>query len=481
MKQLPLQIPRFDASALPFAEVRSPYSGELLAEVQLADEAALDAALTAAHTTFHSETSQTPGYIRRERLERAAALLERQVESFAQGIADEGGKPLRDARVEAERAVRTLRLAAEEATRMSGETIPMDRAPGTEHRMAWTMREPLGVVVAISAFNHPLNLIAHQVGPALAMGNAVVVKPASQTPISCARLLDLLDEAGFSRASIIAVPCRGATAERLVRDSRTRFLSFIGSEEVGWHLRSILNPGARFSLEHGGEAAVIVDETADLDRVVPALVKGAFYHAGQVCISVQRIIAHRRVREELEQRLVEATSKLQVGDPRLETTDVGPLISVADQNRVDDWVRRAQEGGGRLLCGGRKLPHQCFQPTLVADPPLESELMTREVFGPVAALTSFETESEAIGFVNTSDNPFQSAVFAQDVDRAFRMARALNAHAVIVNDHSAFRVDWMPFGGRERAGFGMGGVRESCLELSRPKLVVVNLAPPAKE
>jgi acyl-CoA reductase-like NAD-dependent aldehyde dehydrogenase len=351
----------------------------------------------------------------------------------------------------------------------------MDRAPGSESRLAFTTREPIGVVVAISAFNHPVNLIAHQVAPALAMGNSVVVKPATQTPLSCLRLVAIFRECGFPEDAVIAAPCRGADAERLVRDARTRFLTFIGSEDVGWHLRSILNPGARCALEHGGEAAAVVDETADLARAVPALVKGAFYHAGQVCISVQRIYAHRAIRGELEARLVEAAAKLRVGDPVDPATDVGPLISAADQERVHDWVARATARGGKLRLGGKKLANQCHEVTVVADPPEDSELVVREVFGPIVSVMEFEDEDDVVRRVNATRNPFQSAVFAQDVDRALRLARAIDANAIIVNDHSAFRVDWMPFGGRDRAGLGLGGVPDSCREMSRQKLVVVNV------
>ncbi len=470
----PLSIPGF-AGRGSLHEVRSPYDGTLLARVELAGKEALDAAMSAAAGAFAEETSRDSGWKIRERLEWAAALVEKEAESLALGIAQEGGKSLVDARVEVVRAARTIRLSAEEATRRGGETLPMDKAPGTERRIAFTMREPIGVVVAISAFNHPVNLIAHQVAPALAMGNSVVVKPASQTPLSCLRLVAIFRECGFSARAVIAAPCRGADAEHLVRDARTRFLTFIGSEDVGWRLRSILNPGARFSLEHGGEAAVVVDESADLARAVPALVKGAFYHAGQVCISVQRIYAHRSVRAELESRLVEAAAKLRVGDPTDPKTDVGPLISAADQERVHEWVARAVARGGKLRLGGGKLAHQCHEVTVVADPPDDSELIAREVFGPVVSVLEYQDEADVARGVNATRNPFQAAVFTRDVDRAFRLARAIDANAVIVNDHSAFRVDWMPFGGRDRAGFGLGGVPDACREMSRPKLVVVNV------
>jgi len=220
---------------------------------------------------------------------------------------------------------------------------------------------------------------------------------------------------------------------------------------------------------------VIVDESADLDRAVPALVKGAFYHAGQVCISVQRIYAQARVRAELERRLVEESRKLEVGDPTKSSTAVGPLISEKDVDRIHSWVENAVQRGAKLLLGGHPLANQCYEVTVLADPPSDSEVVTKEIFGPVVSVLSFDDLDDAVKKVNASRNPFQAAVFSQDVDRAFRVARAINANAVIVNDHSAFRVDWMPFGGRENAGFGMGGVHDACREMSRPKLIVMNL------
>jgi acyl-CoA reductase-like NAD-dependent aldehyde dehydrogenase len=457
--------------------LRSPYSGEELAVVEQAGPDALDAAMAAAHQCFWGETSRTPGWRRRERLEKAAEIMEGEAEDLARQIAREGGKPITDARIEVTRAVNTVRLSAEEATCFGGETLPMDKAKGTEHRIAFTVREPIGVVVALSAFNHPVNLIAHQVAPALAAGNSCVVKPASQTPLSAIRMVEIFRESGFPEEAVIATPCPGAAAENLVTDERTKFLTFIGSDEVGWRLKAILNPGARFSLEHGGEAAVVLHESADLDRAVPALVKGAFYHAGQVCISVQRIYVAAPLRDELVRRLVEAADRLTVGDPTKDGTDVGPLISTSDQKRVNEWVREAEARGARVLLGGGTKPHQCHEVTVLADPPADAKVVSHEVFGPVVSILGRPRAEDAIAEVNRSRNPFQAAVFASDVDAAFRVARGINANAVVVNDHSAFRVDWMPFGGRENAGYGMGGVRYAVEEMSREKLIVLNLVP----
>lgn len=456
-------------------ELTSPFSGETLAEVEQAPAAALEAAMEAAHGAFLEHTSRTPGWLRRDWLEKAAELVAAEAEDLALGIAREGGKPLADAQVEVARAIGTIRLSAEEATNLGGETLPMDKAKGPENRLAFTIREPMGVVVALSAFNHPVNLIAHQVAPALAAGNSVVVKPASTTPLSAIRMVEIFREAGFPPEAVICVPCPGAAAEQLVRDRRTRFLSFIGSDDVGWHLKSILNPGARFSLEHGGEAAAVLAKSAEVDRAIPALVKGAFYHAGQVCISVQRIYAHESLREELVERLVKAAAKLVVGDPTDAETDVGPLITAQDQQRVNDWIGKAVDGGAELLHGGNPLPGQCHEVTVLGNPPEDADVVAREVFGPVVSVLGFESEDDVLARVNASVNPFQAAVFAQDVDAAFRLARGINANAVVINDHTAFRVDWMPFGGRENAGHGMGGVRYAVHEMSREKLMVLNL------
>ena len=298
--------------------------------------------------------------------------------------AREGGKPLIDSLVEADRAVDSIRLCVEHLRSQAGEEIPMGRTASSGGRLAFTQFEPIGPVLAFSAFNHPLNLIAHQVGPALAAGCPVVVKPAKATPLSCFRLVQILREAGLPDEwcqPLVTVDLD--VANQMVADPRVAFFTFIGSGEVGWRLRRQLAAGARCSLEHGGVAPVIVAADADLDYAVPLLVKGGFYHAGQVCVSVQRIFADRRIAQALADRIAASAQRLKVGDPTRLETEVGPLIRGEEVTRLDQWVREVVEAGAGLLCGGRVLPNNCYAPTVLFDPPAAARVMRHEVFGPV--------------------------------------------------------------------------------------------------
>jgi acyl-CoA reductase-like NAD-dependent aldehyde dehydrogenase len=324
-------------------------------------------------------------------------------------------------------------------------------------RVAFTQREPIGVVVAVSAFNHPLNLIVHQVGPAIAAGCPVIVKPAGDTPLSCLCLVDILREAGLPPGWCEALVTDDTVATQLVTDRRVGFFSFIGSARVGWMLRSKLAPGARCALEHGGAAPAIVAPDADLDSAVPKLVKGGFYHAGQVCVSVQRIFAHRSIVQTLGARVAEQARRLKVGDPTLPETDVGPLIRKQEVERVDAWVREAIDGGASLLCGGQAISASCYAPTVLLEPPAECKVSTQEVFGPVVCVYAYDELDDAIARANSLPVAFQAAVFTRDHATAMRAYDRLDASAVMVNDHTAFRVDWMPFAGLRESGLGVGG------------------------
>lgn len=474
MSIYPLEIPGYS----PEGELRalnSPFNGELIAEVAQANEEAIECALRTAHNFQQRTFSKVPVWQRADWLHKAAELVKEQVEELAMGIAQEGGKPLKDARVEVLRAVETIKTSADEAKACCGEQVPMDLAKGTENRLAFSIREPIGVVAALSAFNHPVNLIAHQVAPALAAGCCVIIKPASQTPLSSIRLMRIFRQAGFPPESVIVTPCSGAKGEQIVRDGRIQFLTFIGSAEVGWHIRSQLHPGTRFSLEHGGNAAVIVHEDADLERAIPLLTRGAFYHSGQVCISTQRIYVHSAILGEFTELFLQAARELKVGDPCDASTDLGPLITKGDQQRVDAWVKEAVSQGARLVTGGECVFDQSYQVTILRDTTEDMKVMAHETFGPIACIAGYSDLGKAIDNVNNSSNPFQAAIFTQSIDTAFQAARKVNANAFIINDHTAFRVDWMPFGGRENAGQGVGGPKYAIEEMTRPKLIVMNL------
>jgi acyl-CoA reductase-like NAD-dependent aldehyde dehydrogenase len=472
-ERFPLMIPGAAAAAAA-GEVRAPFHRAVIATVEQADRDAAQRAMATAARLFADRDGWLPPARRIEILRRAADLVEAGREALAVEAAREGGKPLVDSLVEADRAVDSIRCAAECLRQQAGEEVPMGRTAATAGRLAFTHHEPRGVVLAFSAFNHPLNLIAHQVAPAIAAGCPVVVKPAKATPLSCFRLVRILREAGLPEEwcqPLVTVDLD--LARDMVSDSRTGFFSFIGSGDVGWGLRRLLPPGARCSLEHGGAAPVVVAADADLDVAVPLLVKGGFYHAGQVCVSVQRVFADRRIARPLAERMAQSAAALCVGDPTLPETDVGPLIRPQEVGRVDEWVREAAEGGAAVLSGGAPLSETCYSPTVLFDPPPESRVMTREVFGPVVCVAPVADVDEAIRRANSLPYAFQAAVFTRDLDTALRATRRLNASAVMVNDHTAFRADWMPFAGLRESGLGVGGIPYTMEDVQIQKMIVL--------
>jgi acyl-CoA reductase-like NAD-dependent aldehyde dehydrogenase len=356
----------------------------------------------------------------------------------------------------------------------SGTEIPMDLNAASAGRLAFTRHEPIGPVVAFSAFNHPLNLIVHQAAAAVAAGCPVVVKPADDTPLSCLRFVELLREAGLPPAWCqMLLADTLADAERLVTDPRVAFFSFIGSAKVGWMLRSKLAPGARCALEHGGAAPLFVAPDADLDLAVPAVAKGGFYHAGQVCVSVQRVYAHRSVAREFAERLAAAADAQTIGDPTLPGTEVGPLIRPAEVERVRDWVEEAVTAGAERLAGGAPLSASCYPCTVLFDPPADAKVSTLEIFGPVVCVYPYDALDEAIARANALPFAFQAAVFTRDLDTALRVYARVAASAVMINDHTAFRVDGMPFAGLRQSGLGVGGIGHSIADMQVEKMMVV--------
>jgi len=340
-------------------------------------------------------------------------------------------------------------------------------------RKAYTTYEPIGVVVAVSAFNHPLNLIVHQIVPAIAVGCPVIVKPATSTPLNCTRFVALVHEAGLPEDWCQLCVCDNEVAEVLVTSEKINFFTFIGSAKVGWWLKSKLAPGVRCALEHGGVAPVIVDKTADMGKTVPSLLKGGFYHAGQVCVSVQRIYAHASIVDDLVKQLADGASKLKVGDPTLEETEVGPLILPREVDRVHAWVSEAITSGATLLVGGQKLSDTTYAPTVLLNPPKEAKVSTMEVFGPVVCVYSYEDYRTAIDGANSLEVAFQAAVYTEDLAFANECIRRLDATAVMVNDHTAFRVDWMPFAGRKSSGYGIGGIGYTMHDMIQLKMAVI--------
>ena len=349
----------------------------------------------------------------------------------------------------------------------------MGQTRASVNRMAFTIREPIGVVVSISAFNHPLNLIIHQTVTAIAVGTPVIIKPALTTPLSCIEFIKILKEAGLPEDWCQCIICKDEDAEILATDSRVNYLSFIGSSTVGWYLRSKLSPGTRCALEHGGVAPVIVEPDADIDELLPAILKGGMYHAGQVCVSVQKVLIHENIIDDVSQRFAVLASKLKVGNPLGKDTEVGPLILPKEVDRVELWVEEAVEKGGSLLCGGMRISDTCFEPTVILNPPHDVKVSTLEIFGPVVCLYSYSSLAEAIKIANSLPTAFQASVFTKNIDNAMEVVNNINASAVMINDHTAFRVDWMPFGGRDVSGIGIGGIPYTMNEMTREKLIVI--------
>ena len=462
------------ATASGVVSVKSPFNGAEVGSVESVDAAAIDMALSRASQLFQDKGQWLSAAARIEILERLADLMAEQAERLADIALSEGGKPLIDTRVEVARAIDGIKNCVECIRGESGREIPMRLNPASANRLAFTTREPIGVVVAVSAFNHPLNLIVHQIGPAIASGCPVIVKPAEDTPLSCFALVELLHRAGLPQGWCQAVmTTEHSVAEKLVTDSRVAFFSFIGSARVGWMLRSKLAPGTRCALEHGGAAAVIVAADADLAAAVPLLAKGGLYHAGQVCVSVQRVFAHQSIATELAQQLAAAARAAVVGDPADERTEIGPLIRPAEVDRVEQWVDEAVAGGARLLAGGMRIDAYSFQPTILLDPPPDARVSTLEVFGPVICVYSYEDMDRAIARANSLPIAFQAAVFTRDIDTAMHASRQLVAAAVMVNDHTAFRVDWMPFAGLRQSGHGVGGIPYTYEEMQIDKMIVI--------
>lgn len=454
-------------------QVTRPFDGSLIRELPLHEAADVESALQVAYGVFENRAGWLPAYERISILERVAEIMSGRIEDLTWIAAEEGGKPYSDSRVEVLRAINGVKLAAEHISQLKGEQVPMGLTESSANRLAFTTREPIGVVASISAFNHPLNLIIHQTVPAIAVGSPVIVKPALTTPLSCLNFVDILAEAGLPEGWCQAVVCDNQNAERLVTDARVNYLSFIGSANVGWSLRSKLSPGTRCALEHGGAAPVIVEADADIKPMVESLVKGGFYHAGQVCVSVQRVFAHDDICGKIAKRLSVKACELSVGDPLNANTEVGPLILPREVDRVEDWVNAASEQGATVLCGGKRVSDTCFAPTVLLDPPDEAMVSQAEIFGPVVCVYSYADRNEAIRRANALPYAFQASVFTQNLDAALDIVKRLNATAVMVNDHTAFRVDWMPFGGRDESGLGMGGIQYSMHEMSREKMLVI--------
>jgi acyl-CoA reductase-like NAD-dependent aldehyde dehydrogenase len=455
-------------------EVTAPWDGAPIEALETGGTAHVERALDVAWQLYRTRSTWLAVHERLAVLARLEALMQERREALALQAAREGGKPLTDSRVEVARAIDGVRICADVLRTEAGEMVPMEATPAGAGRIAFTFHEPVGVVAAVSAFNHPLNLIVHQVCAAVAAGCPVIVKPAADTPLSCHTLVTLLHEAGLPDAWCqCLVTDDNAVAEALVTDARVGFFSFIGSARVGWMLRSKLAPGTRCALEHGGAAPLVLAADGDPALAVPAILKGGFYHAGQVCVSVQRVFAHESLFDGLVAALAEGAEAQRIGDPVREETEVGPLIRPREVDRVDDWVREAVAAGAVLHAGGERVGRTAYACTVLGAPPREVRVSTQEVFGPVVCVYPFRELGEAFDQANALPLAFQGAVFTRSVDVALHAARHLDASAVMVNDHTAFRVDGMPFAGLRESGLGVGGIPHTMRDMRVNKMVVI--------
>ena len=456
-------------------DVISPFDGQIIATVETADLDDVNHVLQTASALFADRDNWIPIPQRINMLERAIAIMEDQSEELVMGAAYEGGKPLIDSHIEMARCIDSIRICVDTLRNDVCKPVAMGVNPASQHRFTIMKKEPIGVVVAVSAFNHPLNLIAHQVGPAIASGCPVIVKPAEDTPLSCFRLVEIFHQAGLPEAWCqVILPQNHQVAEALVTDPRVAFFSFIGSAKVGWYLRSKLAPGTRCALEHGGVAPVIMAADANIDSAIPALAKGGFYHAGQVCVSVQRIYVHESIAREVADKLANAAKEMVVGNPLSDQTEVGPLIRPAEVVRISSWVQQAVDAGAELLCGGHSIPHNCYVPTVLFSPPSDSNVSKMEVFGPVVCVYPFSDIDQAINSANSLNVAFQASVYSDNIDTAMSVSDRLAASAVMINEHTAFRVDWMPFAGLRHSGLGTGGIPYTMEDMQIEKMIVIS-------
>ncbi len=452
-------------------EVLSPYDGTVVGRVPRGDAALVDRAVRAAQEAFEAGL---PQHARAAVLDRAAELVGERLEDLALTIAAEAGKPLKTARVEAERCVDTLTFSAIEARKLSGGTVPMEASAAGTGKLGVMLRVPYGVVGAISPFNFPLNLVAHKLGPAIAAGNAVVLKPAGQTPISALKLAAVLVEAGLPGGWLSVIPGPGSNVgNAIVEHELTRALTFTGSSQVGWGIRSRV-PHKKVNLELGSNAPLIVHTDGDWETAADKTKLHAFSHAGQSCISIQRVLVHEEVADAFVERLVADVRELRVGDPLDPDTDVGPLISPEDRDRVKQWVDEAVADGAELLSGGELVDEgRCLAPTLLGSPPHQARVWCEEIFGPVATVDRYRDFDEALRMANDSKFGLQAGVFTRDLGRGLEAASALEFGGVLVNEVPTFRADQMPYGGVKDSGNTREGPAYAVLELTEERLVTL--------
>jgi acyl-CoA reductase-like NAD-dependent aldehyde dehydrogenase len=451
-------------------EVTDKYSGEVAYRVALADAETIDRAIGAAVEATEPMRRMAP-YERQAVLTHCVRSFEARADELAMSLCIEAGKPIRDSRGEVSRLIDTFRIAAEESVRMSGEVMNLEISPRARGYRGMFKRVPIGPCSFISPFNFPLNLAAHKIAPALAVGCPFVLKPASRTPIGALIIGEVLSEADLPLGAFSILPCRRDGAAQFTTDDRLKLLSFTGSPDVGWKLKSQAGK-KKVVLELGGNAACVVDRDANVEDAVDRLVFGAFYQSGQSCIGVQRILIHDEIYDTVKERLVAASGRLETGDPKNESTFVGPMISVDEAERLESWVRSALEAGGTLLCGGRR-DGAMLEATLLENVPKNQTICTHEAFGPVAVLSRFESFQDALREVNDSVFGLQAGVFTRDLYHMQQAWDELDVGGVVVGDVPSWRVDNMPYGGVKESGLGREGVRFAMEDMTEIRNLVI--------
>ncbi|MED1470032.1 aldehyde dehydrogenase family protein [Bacillus salipaludis] len=461
-----------DVEADNYAPLYSPYSDEVIAEIAMADEHLTKEAIKAAQEAF-LVISKMAAFERSAILEKVVELLKERADEAAEVIAIESAKPISFAKGEVSRTIETYKFAAEEAKRIHGETIPFDAAPGGVGRIGYTVRKPIGVIGAITPFNFPMNLVAHKVGPAIASGNSIVLKPASQTPLSALYIAELFKEAGLPDGVLNVLTGSGSVVgEAIIKDDRVQMITFTGSPAVGIGIRNKAGL-KKTTLELGSNAAVILDKDTNIDQVIDRCILGAFSNQGQVCISLQRVYAHEEVYDQFVEKFVEAAKQLKVGNPLDPETYISSLISKKETERAISWIEEAKQNDAVVLAGG-KLKDGILEPTVITNVDPLLKVSCQEVFAPVVIVNKVKSVEEAIGYVNNSRYGLQAGVYTKNIDHALFASEALEVGAVMINDIPTFRVDNMPYGGVKESGTGREGLKYAVEEMTEMKLIVWN-------
>jgi len=453
-------------------EVRAPFDGSIVARVVQARREQAEVATATAVKAF-ATTRRLPAFERQRVLRRVAQAIAERRDEFSRTLAQEAGKPIKLARIEVDRAVFIFNIAAEEATRIYGEYLPLDWLESTAGRWGMVKRFPLGPIAGITPFNFPLLLVAHKVAPAVAAGCSMVLKPAPQTPLCALLLAECVQQAGWPDGGLNVLPLSNEDAGLLVADERIKLISFTGSVPVGWDIKRRAGK-KKVALELGGNAGAIVHSDADLTYAAERCIAGGFAYAGQTCISVQRILVEESVYGKFTDLLVEGVKKLKTGDPMDEATDLGPLIRESDAIRVTNWVEEAVRSGARLLCGGGRRG-SIVEPTVLTSTKAEMKVNCQEIFGPVVTVEPYQNFDEALRRINNSNYGLQAGLFTRDVKLLFLAYEELEVGALIAGDIPSFRIDHMPYGGVKDSGLGREGVRYAIEEMTEPKLLVMNL------